>query len=272
MPLFRGRRVPKGVKVLRPVLPSAGIEDAYRRKLDGMIREMHDSVIYWIESAYKNNEPRIVTAMDAAPAEVLRIAVARLAARWQERFDEASERLADYFAKDVENRSSTELKRILKDGGWTVRFNMTPAMRDVFHATVNANVSLIKSIPQQYLSDVEGMVQRSVQAGRDLKQLTDDLAGRYEVTRNRAKLIALDQNNKATSAFTRARRIELGLFTNVWMHSHAGREPRPTHVAMNGKTFDIRKGMWDSAVQEWIQPGYLINCRCSSRPVVVGFS
>jgi len=270
MPMFRGRRIPKGYKVLKPVLPSAAIEDKYRVKLDAMIREMHDSVMYWIEAAYKNNEPRI--AMDAAPAEVLRIAVARLMGRWTDRFNEASERLADYFAGDVEQRSSAELKKILKDGGWTVKFKMTPAMRDVFQATVNQNVALIKSIPSQYLSDVEGMVQRSVQAGRDLKQLTDDLENRYEITRRRAKLIALDQNNKATASFTRARRIELGLFTNVWMHSHAGKEPRPTHVEMNGKTFDIRKGMWDSHEQEWIQPGYLIRCRCSSRPVVSGFS
>jgi 4-hydroxybenzoate polyprenyltransferase len=38
--------------------------------------------------------------------------------------------LAEYFAKDVERRSTAELKRILKDGGWTIgKFTMTLAMR-----------------------------------------------------------------------------------------------------------------------------------------------
>ena len=269
MTLFRGRRIPKTVKVLRAERPSVAIETRYRRDLDRMIREMHDSVIYWLTSAYRNNEPRI--AQDATPSEVLRIAVSRLAARWQARFDEASERLAEYFAKDAERRSSTELYRILKKGGWTVKFQMTPAMRDVFDATINANVQLIKSIPQQYLSDVEGMVQRSIQQGRNLKQLTDDIEHRYGLTRNRATLIARDQNNKANAAFTRVRRLEVGITQAVWMHSHGGDVPRKSHVAMNGKPFDVAKGMWDSTEQEYVQPGQLINCRCVSRPVVEGF-
>lgn len=270
MALFRGKKIPPGYKVLRATNPSAAIELRYARELRDLIDDMNKSVRYWIESKYKNNEPWI--AQDATPAEELRSAVADLAARWQGKFDEAAERLADYFTKEAEHRSSSELKRILKDGGWAVEFKMTPAMRDVLQATVNQNVSLIKSIPSKYFTDVEGMVQRSVQAGRDLKQLTDDLRKTYGVTRRRAELIARDQNNKATAAFTRARRTEIGLFEAVWMHSHAGKVPRPTHVAMNGKTFDIRKGMWDPAEQEWIQPGFLPNCRCSSRPVVKGFT
>jgi uncharacterized protein with gpF-like domain len=261
----------KRIKVLKAVRPNAGIQAKYRRSLQDLIREMHDSVCYWVTSKYKNNEPNI--AADALPADVLRIAVAKMAKQWQGRFDDAADQLAEYFATSVENRSSAALRKILKDGGWTIgEFKMTAAMRDIFEATVNQNVALIKSIPQQYLGNVEGVVQRSVQAGGDLKQLSDDLQNNFNVTRNRAELIARDQNFKANSAFTRARRVELKLYDAVWMHSHGGDVPRPTHVAKNGKPFDIRKGMWDSHEKAWIQPGYLINCRCVSRPVVEGFS
>jgi SPP1 gp7 family putative phage head morphogenesis protein len=149
---------------------------------------------------------------------------------------------------------------------------MTPAMQDISKATVNANVALIKSIPQQYLRNVEGIVMRSVQTGRDLGALSKDLQKQFGVTKRRAALISRDQNNKATSAFQRARQQELGITRAVWMHSHAGKEPRPTHVAMNGKTYDINKGMWDADEKEWVFPGQLINCRCTSRSVVAGFS
>src|SRR6201999_310961 len=139
------------------------------------------------------------------------------------------------------------LRSILDRGGFSVKFKMTREMRDVLQATVHANVSLIKTIPQEHLSKVEGLVMRSVQTGRDLKSLTDGIEKIGAVTRNRAALIARDQNNKATSALTRVRQIELGIGEAIWMHSHAGKEPRPTHIAMNGKRYNIEEGMWDEA-------------------------
>lgn len=263
-------RTKKSERTLRPVRPNEGITAAYRVKLDRMLREMHDSVLYWVRAAYKANEPRIT--MDEAPAAALRRAVLELATRWQKKFDESAELLGDFFARDVEDRSSRTLRKILKDAGWSVRFRMTPAMRDVFEATVNQNVALIRSIPQQYLADVEGLVQRSVQTGRDVGGLTADLEKRYAITRRRAALIARDQNNKATSTFNRVRQQELGIEKAVWMHSHAGETPRPTHVKMDGREYEVAKGMWDPAEGEYIWPGQLISCRCTSRAVVPGFT
>lgn len=206
------------------------------------------------------------------PSELLGLTMKQLSDRWLKKFDEASVKLAEYFARDVSRRTDARMKRILKDGGISVPFEMTPAQKDIAQATVQQNVALIKSIPQQYLTNVEGMVMRSVQVGGDVGKLVEDLQKEFGVTKRRAKLIAIDQNNKATSAFTRARQVELGIVEAVWMHSHAGKEPRPTHVAMNGQRYDVTKGMWDPAVKEFIFPGQLINCRCTSKSVVAGLS
>jgi SPP1 gp7 family putative phage head morphogenesis protein len=260
----------KPEKILRPVFPNVGIEMMYRRMLEKQIDEMHASILYWVKAKYKNNEPEI--AQDATPASILRIAINKLTSRWQQNFNRGARELAEYFAQSVSQRSDKALMAILKRAGFTVRFKMTPAQRDVFKATVNANVSLIKSIPQQYLSGVEGIVQRSVQVGGDLEQLTKDLQKQYGVTKRRAAFIALDQNTKATAALQRARHIELGISEALWLHSHGGKTPRPTHVAMDRKKYSIEKGMWDPAEKQWILPGQLINCRCVSRPVVAGFS
>lgn len=268
----RAPRQKTNERVLRPVHANAGIEAAYRKRLDALIKEMADSVEYWLTASYRANEPLV--AQDETPAEALRRSIRNLAKRWLKRFDEAAPKLAAWFSQATNKRSSATLRKILIDSGYAIEFKMTPPMRDVIDATVNANVALIKSIPQQYLTQVEGMVMRSVQAGGDLKQLTDDLRRQYGVTRRRAALIARDQNNKATSAMTRARQIEAGIEEAIWVHTIGGHNWRPTHVkASKEKTrYRIAEGWFDPAVGKHIHPGELVACKCVGRPIVKGFS
>ncbi len=258
---------------MRPVQPNAGVTEAYRKKLDRLVEAMHRSVQWWLKASYRANEPRILAA-DETPADALRRSMRDLSARWLKKFDEAAESLAEYFAQSVEKRSSAALRNILRNSGMTVEFKMTPVMRDVVDATVHQNVALIKSIPAQYLEQVEGMVMRSVQTGRDLGQLSEDLQNRLGVTKRRAAFIARTQNQMATSAFNRVRLQEVGVTEAIWTHSGGGKEPRPTHVKAGRERtrFSVSKGWFDPAVKQFIQPGELINCRCVGRPVVKGFS
>jgi uncharacterized protein with gpF-like domain len=84
-----------------------------------------------------------------------------------------------------------------------------------------------------------------------------------------AALLAL---GLAGAAFAQTPTDQLGITEAIWVHSGAGKHPRPTHVAMNGKKYDVNKGMWDPAVKRWIFPGEEINCRCVSRSIIPGFS
>jgi SPP1 gp7 family putative phage head morphogenesis protein len=209
-------------------------------------------------------------ASDALPAKMLKRTLRKLAQRWQKNFNKAAPELAKWFAKRIDKRSSSTLQKILKRGGWTVEFKTSPAQRDILQATIQQNVSLIKSIPSQYFTQIEGMVMRSVQAGRDLKTLSQDLQRNFGVTRKRAALIARDQSNKANASLTRARYMELKIKRAIWVHSMAGKEPRPTHVRNNGKEYDVVRGWYDPAEKKYIHPGELINCRCVSRAIIPG--
>jgi len=252
---------------LDPVHPNVGIEMQYRRKLEKLISEMHNSLVYWLTAAYRANTPEM--AQDETPAISLREVFGALAKRWQRRFDDAAPELAEYFSVKAAKRADGALANILKRAGFSVAFKMTPEATDIMQATIGEQVGLIKSIASQHLSEIEGLVMRSVSTGRDLKYLTDELQKRFSVTRKRAAFIARDQNNKATASITRARQKGLGITEAVWMHSHAGKHPRPSHVAANGKRYDIDKGMYLDGVWTW--PGVEINCRCLSRSVVPGF-
>jgi SPP1 gp7 family putative phage head morphogenesis protein len=256
-------------KILKPVRPNAGVESIYRRKLTKLVEDMNASVCYWLSAAFRAHPPKM--AVDAVPANELRDALAKLARQWLYNFDELADELAKYFATDVAERSDSALADSFRRLGFTVKFTMTPAMRDIIQATVHENVSLIKSIPRQYLTQVEGLTMRSVQAGRDLGFLAKGLQKQYGVTKKRAALIARDQNNKATASMNRARQTELGITEAIWVHSSAGKKPRPTHVKMNGKRYDVSEGMYDSHEGRYVLPGELINCRCTSRSVIPGF-
>ncbi len=236
-----------------------------------LIRQMQASVEYWLRAAYRNNEPEIAKlAQDRTPADLLQGAVHRMAAQWQRRFNEFSLKEATRFAKSAQGYADKRFQKALKDAGFTIEFHPTPAINDALQAAINENVALIKSIPSQYFTEIEGMVMRAVQRGGDLEHLTTELRKRYGITRRRAETIARDQNAKATAVVHRVRQQEIGVTEAVWMHSHGGRHPRQSHLEADGKRFEVAKGMYIDG--EWIWPGEKINCRCVSASVIPGLS
>jgi SPP1 gp7 family putative phage head morphogenesis protein len=265
-------KLAKGDRVLRPVHANAGIGAAYRQAIENLVEEMTASYAHFLKAQYKRNPPAM--ALDATPAKELQRELSLLGKRWEKRFNEAAPKLARWFATRASRRSEASLKAILKEAGISVEFQMSKPMKDAFEATVFENVSLIKSVGEQYHRQIEGTVMRSVTAGRDLSILAKDLEHTYGVTKKRAALISRDQNNKATAVMTRARQEEVGITKAVWLHSHGGKTPRKTHWANNGKPYDPAKGWFDPdpKVRKYIWPGTEINCRCVSRSVVKGFS
>lgn len=279
------------MKTARAVHANRGIESKYRKELQRMIAEMHGSLEYWITAAYRKNPPALAAAVEQAqdaniktqrtraiaanrdawqakygPSAKMKKIIDELAARWIARFDEWAPKVAEAYLQDMFNASDRAMRQALKDAGWTVEFKMTSAVKDAFSASLDANVGLIRSIPGQYLQQVEGIVMRSYSSGRDLATMVADLKQLYPTASNRAELIARDQSNKANAVVNRARQLELGITEAIWMHSHAGKNPREDHVAANGKRYNIADGCKISG--EFIQPGHEINCRCTSRPIL----
>lgn len=202
---------------------------------------------------------------------LLRKALSKWATLWTRRIEKVSTSIARDFAVNNKNATSAAMKAKLAKAGFTVKFKATPASTNALEAVIAENVGLIRTIPQKFLGDVEVAVWQAVMSGSDLDTLSRDIKAKYGVAWRRAALIAMDQNAKAKAAMERARREEVGITQAIWMHSHAGVVPRPTHVAMNDKPYEVMRGMWDSAVQKYIWPGTEINCRCSDRAVVPGF-
>lgn len=258
--------------VLPRINPNVGLEMAYRHKLDALIDRMHRSVGYWVKATYRQNTPQIAQlAADESPAMAMRRLMRGLTSQWNREFAKLAKSFAPEFVRRNGRLSDQAFRKALKDAGFTVEFSLTKTVNDVMQASIGENVALIRSIPQQYLTEVEGMVLRSVQAGRDLGTLSSELQDRYAVTKRRAALISRDQNAKATASINRARQMELGIEEAIWHHSSAGKHPRPSHVANNGKVYNIKTGWYDPDAGKHIWPGTEINCRCTAKSVIKGF-
>jgi SPP1 gp7 family putative phage head morphogenesis protein len=264
-----GKIIPKQKQPVTPapIYPSAGTTAAYRRKLDGELKAMQADLLRYLRPTYKENSPEIM-ALDASPARELRAFMRKFARRWQARFNALAPALAEYFATAVNDRVDGELRRMLRKAGFTVQMQLTRTQNDVLQATIGENVDLIKSVAAQHLTQIQGIVMRSVQEGRDLGTLTKALTEQYGVARRRAETIARSQNNMATASLTRTRQVDLGITKAKWLHSAGGRTPRPEHVAFSGKTYEVAKGAWLEG--KWTWPGRETNCRCVSIPIIPG--
>lgn len=253
---------------LVPVRPNIGLEVRFQRQLDDMIEAMNRDTIRTVTRTYKDKPPEM--AADESPAAALRRAMGGLARKWSQRFADFAETIGGSFGRKAARLTDQAMAAALKKAGFTVKFSITREVNDIVQANVAENVTLIKSIPSEYFTDVQGSVMRSVQTGRDLGTLTAELERDYGITRRRAAIIARTQNNLATATITRARQDELGITQAIWIHSSAGKVPRPTHVANNGKPYDVATGWFDPHEKKRIWPGELINCRCTSRAIIPG--
>lgn len=259
------------MKTLTPVQPSAPNRIKYQRQIDALVDDMAASLAYWVAASYRANPPATIELAQDSAATILQAAFDKLAARWLKRFDELAPKMADWFVGSTKTRVDRFMKSDLRRAGFTVRFKMTKAMYDAYDAVFDENVTLIKSIGEQHLTNVRIAIMQSVQNGRDLGYLTGELEKRTGITKRRAALIAKDQNNKATAVMVRTRALEAGITQAKWLHSAGGKEPRPEHVAFSGKVYDIAKGHDFENGEGIVWPGTAISCRCVSVPIVPGF-
>lgn len=255
-------------KAVRAVSTSPGIGSEYRKEMEVLVDEMEADVRLEIESLYERKESVIV--MDASPAELLAKRLEKLEEKWSPRFSRKSLSLAANFVKKVIRHVDRAQKSAALSAGIpdiTVKFQKGRVGQDRFDAIVQENVSLIKSIPTEFFPKIEGAVMRSITAGGDKKELAESLSRHYGVTRRRAAFIARDQNDKATNVISLTRNIEAGYTHGVWQHVAGRKSSRESHVHMNGKTFDLKKGVYDSTVKRYVMPGELPGCRCRFRPL-----
>ena len=271
---------------LGAVRPGSGVD--YRRALQKLIATMSASYEWWIEAKYRRALAANVDAGRVAGAEVaanmaqdakpgpsqtttdMLGELARLRAYWTKYFDSYAKKIAEQATEAwyAENRLQWEGK--LRRAGFDIKMQLTPSQNLILRAKVQENVSLIRSIHEDYHKDVEGIVLRSFTAGRDLSDMAARIKDRGKVSTSRAALIARDQANKATAQMNAARQRELNLQFAVWVHSAGQREPREKHVRAGREqwVFNTQVGIDFGDGFGHVLPGEAIKCSCVSRTII----
>lgn len=137
-----------------------------------------------------------------------------------------------------------------------------PWLLDQLKLFASQNAQLIRSLPDQELERVAGIVERGLQEGKPYKEVTKEIQKSFGITDRRAKLIARDQTKKLNSSLTRLRQEEIGVEEYIWQTSGDERV-RETHRKNDGKKF-----RWDTPPAKTGHPGNDVNCRCIARPVL----
>jgi len=272
---IRGKKAKKLPRPPKPVRPDA-VERAYYRGLLGIVNHMNDLVSQRlgpeinkiVEEAKADLNRSDSERRDAYPEMISRIVDGIKFSFYRALSDREIERYATNAATATEEHSRREVgksfKRVL--GIDVNNLVTTPAIRNQFNSFVKENVSLIKTIPDQYFARIEQVVHRGAATGRPTKAIAADIQNVYGITKNRAKLIARDQVAKFNGTLTQVRQTDLGISKYTWSTSLDERvrgnpsglypKARPSHYVREGKTFS-----WDDPPEDG-HPGEPINCRC----------
>lgn len=247
---------------MKPVRYNAGLMKWYGSTLKSFARDMDKDVRSRTLEMFGDSVP---------PVTRIRHTLGELSDEWIGKFTRHAEGVSSEMATRVLQSADLGLKSAAKDAGFSINMQWTEAMQQRKDAIVAENVGLIKSIPQKYFTEVEGMVYRAVAVGGDAKTLTDEIQrefGKREgITRRRAVNIANDQIRKATSSLSSVRQQAAGITHGVWVHSAGQAHPRERHVKADGKVFKLSEGYPCGDRGQNVMPGEEINCSCSWRPV-----
>ena len=260
----RGGVTFKGSPLTLPV----SIERRYEKELIKLVQYINRLVMEEIDALYGSKQAEVYFAQDSVSGDAKRV-MSKVTKAVDEKIKDEMPSLVARIMASVNSDGKTKLTASVKEmsGGINVKLPSMPGdMKDIFAATVEENVSLIKSIGDQYLSSVNGIIMRSITEGES--GVEKQLREQFGVTKRRARLIATDQVRKAYNNFNIERCKAIGITKGIWIHTAGSKEPRPKHRDFNGKEFDLEKGAPVGNNNEYVKPGQEINCRCIYKPVI----
>lgn len=254
------RRLKRRRIFLKPARPSRKEELWYKTELLRIVRLLQAEAEKTLIPVLKRRFPGPGTLHDAD--DDLESVFDRMARQFGgiERVAERLAQLAAWRAKGAADRQfvaavkqaiGVDITGLLRGDGEIAR-----AMADA----TQANIDLIKSIPDVYFDKLKKAVYEHVSVGVRWESLAKEVRRIGDVTESRAKLIARDQTSKMNSKFNEVRQTSVGIDKYTWSTAHDERV-RARHRENDGKVF-----RWDQPPERTGHPGHDVQCRCVAVP------
>lgn len=193
---------------------------------------------------------------------------------------EKAKRVSTWYTRAAAQNITAAQKRALSAAGvapsvirqqWRVplvKQHLSPGAVEALPGIIEEMTGLITRMHSGNLAYLREVLMEAVLSGQNMKRLAETLETMQGFSEARAKRVALDQSIKINSAIQRENAKALGIREGIWVHVPGTYSSRETHVRMNGKRFDLEKGLYDSDVGEFVLPGVLPFCRCQYRSVL----
>lgn len=272
---------------LKAVRPSDQIESEYRSYMQALVKEMANEARVGLLPIIKKNKPNYVKDSWADDVtsffDVFRAKWSSFLFRNKVRADiqrplsMVESNTTAQFLKNVNKAVGVDVSGMLKSEG--IEAVMTSALQE--------NVTLVTSLPDEYLKRIESIVYSGMQQGRYPTAIAKDLQEATGVSWRRAKLIARDQVARINSAVDSERSQNLGIEHYRWSTSNDRRvsgDPSGAYPKAKVKCYMIAKadnglgvGVYtykhgaDYAGENNLHPGSAhIGCRCRRIPLIEG--
>lgn len=251
----------------KPIIPNTTVRSKYRKDLERLssfvIAETEKEVARYL----RGEAAKEFYTGDASVSSQLRIGFSKLFKFLDKVIKEKAKLYANRMVSRTDKESSNSLNKSV--GGLVFK----PAVgTDEFKSLVSANVDLITSMNEDYLENIKGVMERSIQKGGlevSQKEIKSALKKEALKIKNKAKNVALDQTRKANTSLTQVKMTRSGIKKFQWIHSGGGQNPRSLHKnVLNGKIYEIDKPpVIDRKTGERGLPAQAINCKCIMRPI-----
>jgi SPP1 gp7 family putative phage head morphogenesis protein len=140
-------------------------------------------------------------------------------------------------------------------------FRYEPYLLPIADGWIKENTALIKSIPTKIHTEIDAIITRGVINGVSVNDIKKSILSRFNVSKNRAKLIAQDQTLKLNSDLTRYRLKSIGVNKYIWRTVNDNRV-REAHNAREGNIYSFDKPPVGGQ-----NPGQEIRCRCRAEAI-----
>ena len=266
------------MRKIRKVSPSKQLEVQYRRELIALLRYMLNIALEELREPEKINDAlpdyfknltakmnRIFDRLDSLDLSGIAKAIASRVT------NTANKTNAQRFNAQVSGAFGVDLKGVLTSSN--------QAVRDQLEIDKQISASLITNMATEFKQRISDTIMTSVQSGERSTNLISQIKEDYNVSENRAKLIARDQTSKSNGSLVRVRAEALGAKTYIWSGVADERE-RDSHRVLNGmlckmsdptvysddngKTWKSRKSIGATLNHPTVD----VNCRCNMLPVV----
>lgn len=230
-----------------------------------MIDEMYKDMSCQLEAEYSKAQ-----AEDKGTFFIIEL-FKRVREDWYKRWADMEREVAPQLGKKADARTRRLIQRKMREYGLTVKKELTEAQHEAVKEIVRQDIEHSKTIPMGIAEEVQTTVARCYESGRDWHYLTREMERLKGVAMEKAKLEARDRMNRVTQGAAVANAKELGATRGRWIHVPGYHSARISHLAMDGKLFDLSVGMYDSYAKRYVKPGELRYCNCTFEPIFPGF-